>query len=418
MKHFSAMMLVACLLLTRSWSHGDEISLSPGQKAPPLSLEKLLQAPVGSEANWEKLRGKVVVLEFWATWCGPCVDAIPHINELADQFKDKPVQFIALTEENQRTIDTFLAQKAIHTWVGLANHSTIQDYRIAAIPTTIVIRADGVIDGVTHPTALRAEHLQNLLAGKASGLAELPAQRGVRPGELPETDAHSALFQVILRPTTGGGTATFGGPAGVGPLGREIGKSLVGYTVHDMLPYVYESSQDRIIVKGNLPDGKYDLVAKIPKADEKHLGLRIEQALESTFGLTSRRETQEVDVYIATVAGANAKGLTPAANANSSRMVSNINNGTLSGTNTPVSRIIQALERGLSRPVVDETKLDGRFDVDLKWNPAEGPNGQVRAVLEQLGIALTPAKRRVEVVVIEPLSAPAAAPVTRPNGPR
>ncbi len=90
-----------------------------GEKPPPLGLERLLEAPAGAKANWAALKGKVVVLEFWATWCGPCVAAIPHLNELADQFKGKPVQFIAITDEDEKTIGSFLKKKPIRARVGL-----------------------------------------------------------------------------------------------------------------------------------------------------------------------------------------------------------------------------------------------------------------------------------------------------------
>ena len=63
----------------------------PGEAPPAITLEEVLQAPAGARASWEALEGKVVVLEFWATWCGPCVAAIPHLNELSDKYKDKPI---------------------------------------------------------------------------------------------------------------------------------------------------------------------------------------------------------------------------------------------------------------------------------------------------------------------------------------
>jgi uncharacterized protein (TIGR03435 family) len=333
------------------------------------------------------------------------------MNELADQFKDKPVQFVALTEEDRRTVESSLVKKPIHAWVGVADHSTLQSYGVMAIPMTVLVRGDGVVDSVTYPTALRPEHLQNLLAGKPSGIVAQPAQSGMaRPGELPEADAHSSLFQIIIRPTSADRTAVFGGHAGGGPLGPEIGKSFVGHTVRDLLPLVYETSVDRIVVNGALPDGKYDIVVKIPETGEKHLGLRVQQALESTFGLTSRHETREIDVYVATVAAGKAKGLTAATTPSPARLSSNVATGTLSGVNAPITVIVRILERGLSRPVIDETKLGGRYDVDLKWDPSAGRDGEVRAVSDQLGILLTPAKRQVDMVII---GAPPAAAATR-----
>jgi len=261
---------------------------------------------------------------------------------------------------------------------------------------------------VTHPTLLRAEHLKNLLAGKPSGVPGLPGQAGQpaqqgmsRFGEMPEGGEHSAaLFQIIIRPTTGGPAGVGGGSAGSGPLGRMIGKSFVNYSVKEMLPFVYEASEDRLIVTGALPDGNYDLAAKVPQSDEKHFGQRVQMALESTFALKSRREAREVDVYVATVARGDAKGLTPTQTPNYGSLSSDVRAGTLTGTNAKVPMILQALGRGLARPVVDETKLSSGYDVDLTWDPAAGPDAIVRAAKEQLGLALTPAKRSVEMTVI------------------
>src|SRR5262245_37427861 len=108
-------LLASSLLLTLG-SAGQIPAAEPtvGAEPPPLQLEKVLQAPAGARASWDALQGKVVVLEFWATWCGPCITAIPHLNELADAFKDKPVQFIAITDEDEKVVAPFLKRKPIH----------------------------------------------------------------------------------------------------------------------------------------------------------------------------------------------------------------------------------------------------------------------------------------------------------------
>jgi len=93
-------------------AQSDKADPKIGDAPPAFGLEKVLQAPEGKKVGWAALRGKVVALELWATWCGPCVGAIPHLNELADKFKDEPVQFIAVTGEDEKVIVPFLKRKA------------------------------------------------------------------------------------------------------------------------------------------------------------------------------------------------------------------------------------------------------------------------------------------------------------------
>ena len=79
-------LLVAVWLGTASlWAHPGK-----GTPAPPLDTLKLLQARLGARADWASLKGKVVVLEFWATWCSPCVASLPHFNELVESLDPQP----------------------------------------------------------------------------------------------------------------------------------------------------------------------------------------------------------------------------------------------------------------------------------------------------------------------------------------
>jgi len=150
-----------------------------GTKAPPIDLQQILQAPPGATATLENLRGKVVVIEFWATWCVHCIEAIPHFNELADSMKDDAVVFIAVTNEGAEKVVPFLKKTPIHGWVGLnTTGSMLNSYGIndeSGWPLTVVIRPDGTVDARLRPFPtiafpLTKHNLQNLIDGKPSGL--------------------------------------------------------------------------------------------------------------------------------------------------------------------------------------------------------------------------------------------------------
>src|SRR6266700_1173933 len=73
----------------------DDAKLKVGDKAPPVKATKWLQ---GAEVK-EFAEGKTYVMEFWATWCGPCIVMMPHMGELQTEYKDK-VTFIGFTAKD------------------------------------------------------------------------------------------------------------------------------------------------------------------------------------------------------------------------------------------------------------------------------------------------------------------------------
>jgi thiol-disulfide isomerase/thioredoxin len=88
-----------------------------GKPAPELSV----QWRAGEESNWEKLRGKVVVMDFWGIWCVPCVADMPDLMDIAEKFRDKPVQWLSIHTPNLKTFDEFDREVAVcqeKSWVG------------------------------------------------------------------------------------------------------------------------------------------------------------------------------------------------------------------------------------------------------------------------------------------------------------
>jgi len=146
-------MVSACLLLP---AVGQAADLGVGDKAPALTIDKWIK---GEPFDLSKVGDKdVVVVEFWATWCGPCRMSIPHLSELSDHFKGKNVTFIGISDEDEKTVQKFLDggwDSKMRYRVALdKKRATNNDWMKAAnqkgIPTSFVVQG-GKIKWIGHP---------------------------------------------------------------------------------------------------------------------------------------------------------------------------------------------------------------------------------------------------------------------------
>jgi peroxiredoxin len=125
----------------------------------------------GKLVSLEGLRGQVVVLNFWATWCGPCRYEIPHFTRLYNAYKDKGVTIlgVSLDAEGKSKVDPFVKAKGISYPILLDQKSAVPRLYggVRGIPTTFVITQDGKIYrkhvGVPADMAIFEEQIKTLL---------------------------------------------------------------------------------------------------------------------------------------------------------------------------------------------------------------------------------------------------------------
>jgi peroxiredoxin len=123
-------------------ARGQESALV-GKAAPDFELDML----AGPKFRLSARKGTIVVLDFWATWCGPCIQSLPQVDQVARDFADRGVQIIAVNlEEAPGPVKSMFERHKLTLPVALDREGTVGGkYGVTSIPQTVVIDREGKV---------------------------------------------------------------------------------------------------------------------------------------------------------------------------------------------------------------------------------------------------------------------------------
>jgi thiol-disulfide isomerase/thioredoxin len=389
--------------------------LTIGQPAPALAFTHLLQAPSGAVASWPSLRGKVVVLEFWATWCAPCVAQIPHLNALAQSLASSNVQFIAVDDEDPAVVREFLARKPIAGWVGLDTSSKILDaYGVEFRPTLFVVDTEGRIAASFNPTLLDKDQLLALAGGKSVVFpreenailqSEAPSQEAAAPNPAASASSPAVkpLFDMSIWPGDSKGEFSF--VMHVRRDGSGYYYDLRNTSLGSLFQLMAGVPTGRLVIHGSEPARKYSFHIGLSRTSLSDVEPAIQMALASAAGMRLTHASALEDAYVLQSTPKAASLLTPTASAQGSMCLYNPGTGRLTMVKTTLDGLAPRLEEVLGIPVVNEAAVPGEFDANLDL--PKGDLEAIKATLEgNLGLTLVKAKRSIDRIVLDPLPVP------------
>ena len=343
-----------------------------GLPAPEINLTKILNAPLAELKSWDGLTGKVVVLEFWATWCEPCQDILPAQSQLAERFRSQPVVFIHITDESEADVREFLRTRNIYGWVApQAGAEVFKAFRVYDRPHTVLINKSGTVEDFSPSPVLNAERLMGLLAGQtvADGRVALSTGQGLAEFSISKTQAR-------------------GGKARYGPASLNASAMSLEYA----LEWLY-GRIDRFEIKPEAREAmaaSYNIRMRLPverEAQKKDFFLK---GLEASLGLKVKKTESEAETYVLKKAPGGPVNV---------KLRRDYGGTAIKGTLLEVkggsfAAVASRLKDIFRQPVLDETGAPGTFEykLDLVSSAPADIDKELRA---QLGLKLVRLRRKI-----------------------
>jgi thiol-disulfide isomerase/thioredoxin len=359
-----------------------------GAEAPALHVTKLLQAPAETKLSWASLRGKVVVIEFSATWCLPCMEAIPHINKLVASQDSSKVVFITVDPEAPSTVETFIQRRKLATWVVEdPDNLTAKAYHVDSFPKTIILNANGHIAAVTTPDKLTEEVLsamvkrssRSLLTTQSANAGARDNTQGSLPNKPIEDTSQSLSDKLIWRDAwkRDGVEILIRAAATQEKTSdwvHDDATGSVGFTnvpARVILSLAYPSIPTRRFLNPEaLPQSHYMVIIKRGPMPELVIQPFLRAAAMGALDCSVSQNDEKESALVVMGADIQSSVLRPPASMSTPHHVT-IEDGKLMAMNATIAEIGGAMEGYYGVPFVDETGTTGSFDAEFDL-PAKG----------------------------------------------
>lgn len=119
----------------------------------------------GEKISLDQFKGKIVLLDFWETWCGKCISTFPEINRIAKEYKSKGIEVLGITTENKNLVKKLIKKHKLEYINIFADRTMIKKYELSSRPIYILVSKEGKIIFVSYGNLKIVENKLKQLTG-------------------------------------------------------------------------------------------------------------------------------------------------------------------------------------------------------------------------------------------------------------
>jgi uncharacterized protein (TIGR03435 family) len=385
--------LILAFTLVSHFSMSQEVRL--GDKVPSFEVIDLKTDEV---KKFESDADRIILIDFWATWCGPCIAGMPHLESLQKTFPSE-LLVLAVSDESPERIKKFMVNRPFEfSFVTDKGRNLEKFFPHRLIPHSILLDKNGEVIAITSPDQISEKTIRDLLDGQKPILPLKMEQVGFDPShdyfEIAEDMDQYFVIQKEFE-----GVPTFAKVPNQGTFAnRRI--SAHNFSIEGLYRMAFQKSSMRLehLIDKELvaykPGNLYSVDVIVSKGREPYLHEYFVKGLTEWFEIKGKLEKRPTEVFVLYSTGQ--------ANLSESEKYSSYSgrSGTFQSEGASMNDLVEYLENFnvLGLPVENETNLNGNYFFDLNFEP-ENPQSLIDA-LNGLGLEIKKESREIDVLVL------------------
>lgn len=394
---------------------------SVGEKAPRVLFRECLNHP---RLNPDFFKGKYLVLDFWATWCGPCIASFPHLDSLSKRYSSDNVIFAIISSEKKEKINKFLGKRNINAYHLLDSITTdskkrtiindlygitAQNFGVKAIPHTVIIDQENNIVWKGIASALTESDLADIINGNSKEV--MKKNNALESKELFESQKRAEIFASTKKDSIKGDnylfvTAKLPYESPNMSAGSCKGKYVwfVQIDSHSLdWCYNYFTRTPVTRIHNTMKD--YSIFVRYESGEDytQEYGGTLLDLISKVHRVNFVKQKREVNTLDLTIVDQTKfKKKSKPFDAKSGHSSSQLNEHELVYTNFIFEDIARGLENHLKIPIILTNEDDRKILCDMNIKALKLPE-LTKVLLNEYGLQLRPGKHAVEFIDIVPM---------------